>query len=302
MKKILAATIVSLLTLGIPMSLFARNNLSPFDPTRTDYPCVQEKDHLPPIDPKASVYFKEAFDMERAPGTKNYKRIAELYGKAAELNHWKAIVNLAGLYYKGLGVPDDEQMLVKLMQQLIDLNVPLGYYNMGTFYADGVGVKRDRDTALAYYQKAAELGSPAAQAALAKELGKIKYNRRALANKLLECAAEQGHADAALDLGISYHKKDNAKALKYYQLAAGLGSALAAHALNAAFEIGPDAGFQSLDVAVDKERARRYKLIRNALKSDPFLRLDMDALVPLPPAPLPQWRGVPKTYAPGFGK
>lgn len=56
------------------------------------FTCVHEKDTLPPVDPEADVWFKQARELEKANRyQRDYAQIGALYRKAAERDHPKAI-------------------------------------------------------------------------------------------------------------------------------------------------------------------------------------------------------------------
>ncbi|UTG75439.1 hypothetical protein KCG53_09940 [Neisseria subflava] len=65
--------------------------------------------------------------------------------------------------------------------------------------------------------------------------------------------------------------------------------------LSHAFKAGKDKGSNDfLDVEADEERARRYDIINTYLSDYEFMSptvSDLDDIVPLPPAPLPEWDG-----------
>ena len=50
---------------------------------------------------------------------------------------------------------------------------------------------------------------------------------------------------------------------------------------------------EKLGIRVDAERDKRYSAIYDALEINPDLRLNrLDAVLPLPPAALPEWSGI----------
>ena len=72
--------------------------------------CAYEKDHNPPLDAEAELWFQEARALEKVRGVKNWRKIVWLYEKAIAKDHWKAMHNLAGLYRTGWpGQPGVEQ-------------------------------------------------------------------------------------------------------------------------------------------------------------------------------------------------
>ena len=72
--------------------------------------CAYEKDHNPPLDAEAELWFQEARALEKVRGVKNWRKIVWLYEKAIAKDHWKAMHNLARLYRTGWpGQPGVEQ-------------------------------------------------------------------------------------------------------------------------------------------------------------------------------------------------
>ncbi|ENA0674421.1 sel1 repeat family protein, partial [Pseudomonas aeruginosa] len=57
--------------------------------------CVNEKDHLPPLDPQADTWYREAVALAKPDTLRPWGRIVDLYSKAVERGHWKAMHNLA---------------------------------------------------------------------------------------------------------------------------------------------------------------------------------------------------------------
>ncbi|HEK1094954.1 TPA: hypothetical protein SMQ47_003300 [Proteus mirabilis] len=54
----------------------------------------------------------------------------------------------------------------------------------------------------------------------------------------------------------------------------------------------PDNKLDYMGLSVDPERVRRYKMIKEELNSNPRATFpDIDKIVPLPPAELPEWDG-----------
>lgn len=281
------------------------------------FTCAKEADHLPPLDPQADVWFKQARAMQKAEGIKNYDAIANLYRQAAARDHYKAMINLQNMLYQGLAKPAygkaAPQEAVELSERLMKLGVPGGYYSMGQYLESGYGVKRDKTASLTYFRKSADLGSPEGQYVVGKmfmvkqfedpsnpDPYTIRYKpnpafRPEIGRTMLDCSANQGYADAAYELALDYDlvQKDYKNALKYYQLAVKNGHDLAALQLEGAFN-GPLATdrMNYLGVIKDPERVRRYTLIEHEIDSNPSARFpDIEKIVPLPPAELPEWDG-----------
>ncbi|MBL7636485.1 sel1 repeat family protein [Atlantibacter hermannii] len=290
-----------------------------FAPTETNlaFTCTKEADHVPPLDPQADILFKQARAMQKAPGAKNYDTIASLYRHAAAKDHYKAMINLQNMLYQGLAKPAygkaAPEEAVELSERLMKLGVPGGYYSMGQYLESGYGVKRDKAASLAYFRKAADLGSPEGQYVIGKlfmvkqfedpsnpDPYTIRYKpnpayRPEIGRTMLDCSANQGYGDAAYELALDYKlvHKDYKNTLKYYQLGIVSGNKLSAFQLKYSFN-GPSADdrMNYLALTKDPERSHRYNLIYEEISSNPSARFpDIDKIVPLPPAELPEWDG-----------
>ncbi|WP_413493908.1 DUF6396 domain-containing protein [Morganella psychrotolerans] len=271
------------------------------------FTCVYEKDTLPPVDPEADIWFKQARELEKVDKYKrDYAQIGELYRKAAERNHPKAMLNLSNLISYGKVPPlpgiGPAQEAWDINRKMAKLNISYGYYQMGHYLDTGYGVAADRTKALAYFRQAADLGSPEGQYVigdifLAQRLSDSDNPayRPEIGKKMLDCAAKQGNGEAAYQLAIYYQDVDNELgiALNYYQLAVKNGFRTSASTFMEAFK--PDIKESSiyyLPIAPDLERSTRYKSIVAEIRNNPDARFpDIDKIVPLPPAALPEWDG-----------
>ena len=68
------------------------------------------------------------------------------------------MANLGVCYFKGDGVPKNEETAVAWFQKSADLGNATAMYNLGLCYANGTGVPRDEMKAIRWERKAAELG------------------------------------------------------------------------------------------------------------------------------------------------
>lgn len=281
--------------------------LEAFNPHRPDFACKHEADVNPPISAEAEALFQKALMLDNHdlwPAQRDYPKVAVLYEQAMKLGHWKAQFNLAGMYLKGIGVPQDIEKAISLTEDLMRKGVPAAWDNMGAYYMGGVGpLEQDATVAYAFWQKAADMGSMAAQTYIgAKLLAASDQPPEAWANrnvgmKMLECAYAQGDGRAGYELGLEYatlgqaDKTKKAPALQYFQQAVKWGSAKASIALFSNFDIGPSDA-SNVVAEVDKSRSERYGVLTDALERNPDLRFpNLDKVLPLPPAKLPMWNG-----------
>jgi len=162
----------------------------------------------------------------------------------------------------------------------------------------GYGVVGDFDLGKSYYRKAADLGSPDAQYLIADMLTDARRHPPEVVKiglQMYRCAAEQGHAEAAVDLGAYIYEEKPHEAMDAYQLGTRAGSAIAASFLESGFSItDPSVGFYLGQSNADPERTRRYKIAGKFLSDYDYLDPkvpEIDEIVPLPPAKLPPWDG-----------
>lgn len=254
-----------------------------------EFTCVKEKN--PPIDKEADHWFKSARAIEKGERAGTTAQMIELYEKAAAKNHYKAIVNLAGIYADGDGVEADERRAVELLERAMRMNAPLAYYNMGAFLSQGIGVKKDQVAALAYFRKAADLGSPAGQYAVGDKLmaefsaSPDRDKVLPIAISMLECSLGQGFAKAGMRLGSHFsgvgYITNKERGLVYFQKAAALGDSQALYMLRAAFTEG------KRGVTKDPTRAACYKRLSDELDADKTKKFpNIDRICPLPPKPM----------------
>ncbi|RBH51675.1 sel1 repeat family protein [Pseudomonas sp. MWU13-2860] len=218
-----------------------------------------------------------------------------LYRIAAAHGHVKANINLQNGLTDGDFAGGFREVLT-LNDKLMDLSPAPGYYNLAYYTSRGYGnIKRDRELALRYFRKAADLGNPEAQFYVAELLIPLR-KAPDIARQMYRCAAEQGHANAAKTLGIDLKTdKKYAEGINALQLGVKFGSYVSAGFLEKGFKtLPPDDGMYYMALKLDPERSRRYQQIGEFLYDYSYLQPtveEVDQIVPLPPAPLPPWDG-----------
>ncbi|BBH10785.1 SEL1-like repeat protein [Chromobacterium haemolyticum] len=267
--------------------------------------CVYEKDHLPALNSEAEQLYRyarwlqknqiEKEDPLRFPEMERYYRIATAHG------HYKANLELRDMIGRGTARSEDPvKETLDLTQELIDRGIPGGYYDMGRYLKAGYGVKQDEELANRYYRKAADLGSPDAQYLVGDKLTGLTISQPvpfAIGNQMKKCAAEQGHGKAALEYANQmFFEKKFAEAAMFFQLGTKWGNEVAVFSLEKGFGPITDANRQRNDLGMkqDDERSRRYKIISDVLSDYSYAHpkvLELDEIVPLPPAALPAWDG-----------
>ena len=266
------------------------------------FTCAKEADHIPVRDPEADQLYQHARWLRRNnllkddpavyPGIERLVRIATAYG------HDKANLALRGMLKNGQAQsPNPIKESVDLVEDLIQRGVPGGYHDMGNYLMQGYGVVGDFDLGKRYYRKAADLGSPDAQYLIGDKL--IDTRRHPpevvlIGLQMLRCAAEQGHTEAAVGLGVYIYEEKPKEAMDAYQLGVKAGSSQCASWMELGFKlVGPkEIGY--LGVTPDPERARRYEIITKFLSDYDYLDPkvpEIDEIVPLPPVKLPPWDG-----------
>ena len=281
--------------------------LKAFEPHRPSFDCKHEASAVPPIDREAEDWLQEGMRLTSGdlwPNQRNYPKAVELWAKAAERKHWKAMMNLAGVYIEGDGtapfvVPADPERAVKLVEYAMGLGIPAAFDAMGTYHQKGLGVKPDISRAYAFWELAADMGSPDAQTHLGDALNATYDNpregfwgNRVVGLQMLECAFAQGHGKAAYVLGMHFMReaaKDYPRALRVLHEGVKFGSEQSANTLSTLFR-GAELG--NGGPPVDPARDERYSALGDALYNNPDLRFpNLDKILPLPPAQLPKWNG-----------
>lgn len=147
--------------------------------------------------------FNQAIDVEKDKTTSSYakykknycKKAFELYKQSAALGYYKAQTNLSFYYLKGLGViaPDYAVALDWLHKSAAQ---PSGQkhartlYNIGYIYSyeglERFGIRRNLVRALAYFEKAMQLGSKEAKSKYDKYKAQIKTTEEVSAEIMAE--------------------------------------------------------------------------------------------------------------------
>ena len=252
-----------------------------------NFTCKQEVN--PPLNPEADGWYRHARELQKKDEDKYIQTIVPYFEKAVERKHYNAMHRLALLYVDGAeGFAPNEGKAVDLVEQVISLNVPSGYFQMGVFLEQGIGVKQDRKAALIYMRKAADMGNPQGQLAVGKKLigvedRAIRVKTAPIGKAMLECALSQGLGEAGYQL--SFHvliaDKDATGALRLLQAAAALGHNQSLFSLAKAFDEGTW-------VTKDPQRAACYARLSRESDEDKTKRFpNIDRICPLPPAPMP---------------
>ncbi|WP_045456130.1 sel1 repeat family protein [Caballeronia cordobensis] len=273
-------------------------NISSVTQMRTNlaFTCSREADRLPALDPVADSLFRYGRYLQTRDGPKNFDEVARYFRVAAAHGHYMANHNVQQLISHGLAnSPDAAREAIDWATQLVNQEIPTGYYDIGYYLNSGYGLKQNQEMALKYIRKAADLGNPDAQYYISDLL--FRYAREPeISHQMLRCAADQGHQKAGFEAAINLkNRKKFLEAAQMYQKAAASGSSVSAMVLHDAFlaPLASDEGY-FLDLSKDQERSRRYSAIEKFLddneQSNPKVP-DIDKIVPLPPAKLPAWDG-----------
>ena len=290
-----------------PMDVQFRNiELEPFNPHVHDFTC-------PPVftaelDAEAEKAFQEARELESPKiyiDDRNYTKIIALTRRAAERQHWKAMLNLASFYIEGRDPPHGTEDAVLLVEAGMRMGVPAAFDRMGTYYNNGTGVHADVTRAYQFWQRAARMGSPEALTDLGRKLISVndhperdRWANEAVGTKMLECAYSQGFGKAAYELGLQYSIPTGREpAMSDLQLAVsvwhnGVRYGCADCAVSMGIEFSSPFTTKPKKINLDKARSERYFMLAEALEFDPERRFpNLDKILPLPPAALPPWDG-----------
>ena len=234
-------------------------------------------------------------------GDEVWNGLARYYRIAAMNGDYKANIRLQYLLKSGRISSDMPQIEVHNLNEELAKQLPAtAYYNLYGYLDVGYGVRTEKDGKYAYLRKAADLGSREAQYVVGDILTDIKdegtlQQRLKIYEQLLSCSSEQGFGEASEMLGLGYESdKEYSKALEAFHQGVKNGSALSANILAKIFKHTREEYLEELNLQEDQERVRRYKIIWDYLSDKDYLQPkvpDLDDIVPLPPAPLPEWDG-----------
>ena len=264
--------------------------------SRLEFKCAYERDSLPVLNQDADVLYRYGLYLEKRKGQKDYDEIARYYRIAVAHDHYKAATNLQFLLSTGQSrSPDASKEVIDLAEYYIAQGIPGAYYDMAHYLELGYGVKQDVAASWAYFRRAADLGNPDAQYYIGRFLSNVP-NTADIIQAMYKCAMEQGNRLAGRYYS-SYSKVNGnyQEALHGYQAATRNGDDLSAYSLANAFK-GPPASNELNYLALqrDDERVGRYNKISDFLTRHEHLGAkmpDLDDIVPLPPATLPEWDG-----------
>ena len=235
-------------------------------------------------------------------GDEVWNGLARYYRIAAMNGDYKANIRLQYLLKSGRISTDMPQTEVHNLNEELAKQLPAtAYYNLYGYLDVGYGVRTEKDGKYAYLRRAADLGSREAQYVVGDILTDIKdegtlQQRLKIYEQLLSCSSEQGFGEASEMLGLGYEgDKEYSKALEAFHQGVKNGSELSANVLSEVFHNKRENKYlDDLNLTEDSERARRYKIIGDYLYEKDYLQPkvpDLDDIVPLPPAPLPEWDG-----------
>ena len=271
------------------------------------FTCKQEE--RPPLsqDTQQLYHYARYHDLHNMwtgkKGDAVWQQMAVYYRIAAANGDYKANVRLQYLLESGRVTSDTPQTDVHELNKLLAKQLPAtAYYKLYGYLDIGFGVRTEKDGQFAYLRKAADMGSREAQYVMARKLMEIddpetgKF-RSEIAERMWRCASEQGLGIASQELGIGFKlKKKYQDAVDYFHQGVKNGDSQSALALSDGFKKGITESneIDYLALKPDPERESRYAIIQKYLSRNDYLQPkvpDLDQIVPLPPAKLPQWDG-----------
>ena len=268
------------------------------------FTCAYEKDRIPPRDPEAEQLYQHAKWLKKnnllKPDPLIYPKMERLVRIATAYGHDKANLELRDMLGEGTAHSQDiVKETLDLTDDLIKRGIPGGYYDMGLYLERGYGMKQDKELALKYYRRSADMGSPEGQYLVGDRLTGVDDDTiKNIGAMMWRCSVDQGYAQAGLELGIWFKspiRKRYTEAIQAFQLAAKAGNDSAAGRLSDGFnDPNPDDRVDYFGQKKDEERVRRYQAISHMLFAYSYLNPkvpEIDAIVPLPPAKLPPWDG-----------
>lgn len=112
---------------------------------------------------------------------KNEQEAANWFSKAAEQGHVNAQFAIGVMYSAGTGVPKNDQEAAKWYRKAADQGHAKAQNNLGRMYLRGEGVPEDEQTAYFWYILAAEQGNESAREAMQLMEKYLSWDKRAQA-------------------------------------------------------------------------------------------------------------------------
>lgn len=199
--------------------------------------------------PDAEARFQKALDYQvgKKRGEKrDILKARELYLEAIELGSTKALINLANLYLrydKKLGVTEEKAYCYYLeySQEAANKGRPEGYVNLYASYYNGDCVTQDKEKAMMFLHKAADMGHGSALFRLG-DIERKKDPKNPKAVEWYKQSLEVKYSKAAEKLYFFYERDDLKKAISYLKEGAKLGDKSALYLLSSNYIEG-DRGF-----------------------------------------------------------
>ena len=263
-------------------------------PDTSEFKCVYESANLPAPNPEVELLYQYGMHLAAAREPEDLDKIARYFRIAAAHGHYLAATDLEQLMLQHkINTTKRVDETINLMKPLTTEDIPWAHLYMGVYLGLGYGVKQDIPASQYYLRRAADLGSPDAQYSIAKA-GIYYPDPPAITRTMLRCAMLQGHVNAIyLYFEMTPDNKNYGDALPGLQSTVKSGNAESASFLAKAFKrtslAGDSIAFTSEE---SEERSRRYTLIAKFFAR--YVNLhpqlpDIDQIVPLPPAKLPDW-------------
>lgn len=210
--KPLIVTIAVIITLALPVRADFKTGLDAYNSGN----CAAALENWLPIAEKgdANAQYNVALLYARGEGIpQDIPKAAEWYRKAAEQGVAAAQYNLGVIHANGQGVPQNITEARNWFEKAAAQDVPEAEDVLGYLYGAGQGVKRDFPEALKWYGRAAERGVAGAQFNLGvmHDLGQGVERNPEEALRWYRKAADQGYGAAYCNIGILYY---NAQAVK----------------------------------------------------------------------------------------
>ena len=277
-----------------------------------EFTCVKEQ--FPPLPQEADQLYRYAlyhdFKNRWLPKPGVLDSYLPYYRIAAANGHWQANLTLQEILLKSKDINIETREHrgegIYWNEKLMKILPASAHYWWSRYIDVGYGPKHGADDAMIYLRKAADLGNANAQYEVGELLINIQdesshFARVEIANKMQACATEQIYPDANAALEATAWQKTIRKnyqqALFYAHQGIKAGNETSAHVLRKVFySENPNSHHKQWGIPEDKERSRRYKIIFDYLNRHAHLKPelnvhDLDEIVPLPPAKLPNWDG-----------